>query len=120
MGWVRLRREGAAEFITGLGRTDEGSEGEERGITPFVTSSVLWSLYSFLMSPDDYWETICTAIAVGGDVDTTAAMAGAMSGAFLGIDAMPEDLARRVTDRGTWGFDDLVKLSRNCHKLAVP
>ena len=119
MGWVGLRREGAAEFITGLGTTDEESD-EEHGITPFVTSSVLWSLYSFLTSPDDYWETICTAIAVGGDVDTTAAMAGAMSGAFLGIDAIPKDLAWRVTDRGTWGFDDLVELSRDCHKLAVP
>jgi hypothetical protein len=50
------------------------------GISPFVTSSVLWSLYSFLRSPDDYWEAICTAIAVGGDVDTTAAMTGAIAG----------------------------------------
>jgi hypothetical protein len=52
---------------------------------------VLWSLYSFLTSPDGYWETICTAIAVGGDVDATAAMAEAMSGAFLGLDAIPDD-----------------------------
>jgi ADP-ribosylglycohydrolase len=120
MGWVGLRREGAAEFITGLGRTDEESGGEERGIAPFVTSSVLWSLYSFLMSPDDYWETICTAISVGGDVDTTAAMAGAMSGAYLGVDGLPKNLARRVTDRGEWGFDELIELARGCHKLAVP
>lgn len=120
IGWVGLRREGAAEFITRLDRTNEESGGEERGITPFVTSSVLWSLYSFLTSPDDYWETICTAITVGGDVDTTAAMAGAMSGAFLGIDAIPENLARCINDRSTWGFDDLVKLSRDCHKLVMP
>src|SRR5206468_624743 len=46
------------------------------GITPFVVSSVLWSLYAFLRTPDDFWETMRTAIAVGGDVDTTAAMAG--------------------------------------------
>lgn len=119
VGWVGLRREGAAEFIAGLGRTDEES-GRERGIAPFVTSSVLWSLYSFLMSPDDYWETIYTAIAVGGDVDTTAAMAGAMSGAYLGLDGLPKDLARRVTDQGEWGFDELVELAQGCHKLAVP
>jgi ADP-ribosylglycohydrolase len=119
MGWVGLRREGAAQFITGLGRTDEeASEGS--GITPFVTSSVLWSLYSFLTSPEDYWATICTAISVGGDVDTTAAMAGAMSGAFLGIDSLPKDLARSITDQGTWGFDELVKLARDIHKLTMP
>ncbi len=56
-----------------------------QGISAFVTPSVLWSLYAFLRSPDDYWETICTAIAVGGDTDTMAAMAGAISGARLGV-----------------------------------
>ena len=120
LGWVALQRQGAADFITKLGRTGEEVTEEEQGITPFVTSSVLWSLYSFLHNPDDYWETICTAIAVGGDVDTTAAMAGAMSGAFLGLDALPEDLAQHVVDCGEWGFDDLIKLARRCHKLAVP
>jgi ADP-ribosylglycohydrolase len=120
IGWVELRREGAAAFITRVGTTEEEAGREESGITPFVTSSVVWSLYSFLMSPDDYWETICTAISVGGDVDTTAAMAGAISGAYLGLGRLPGDLARRVTDQGTWGFDELVQLSRDCHKLAMP
>ena len=88
-----------------------------RGISPFVTTSVLWSLYSFLRTPEDYWETVCTAIAVGGDVDTTAAMAGAISGAYLGLDAIPLHLARCVTDRGTWGFSELVGLAHLCHRL---
>ena len=26
-----------------------------QAIVPFVTTSVLWSLYSFLRAPDDYW-----------------------------------------------------------------
>lgn len=81
------------------------------GISPFVTSSVLWSLYSFLSSPDDYWETVLTAIAVGGDVDTTAAMAGAISGAYLGLGAVPGELARRLNDQGRWTFDELVDLA---------
>ncbi len=84
------------------------------GISPFVTSSVLWSLYSFLRSPNDYWETILTAIAVGGDVDTTAAMAGAISGAYLGLGAVPGDLAQSLNDRGRWGRDELVGLA---HRL---
>jgi hypothetical protein len=33
---------------------------------------------------------------------------------------MPEHLARRVTDRGTWGYEELIELSRGCHKLAIP
>jgi ADP-ribosylglycohydrolase len=85
------------------------------GVSPFVVSSVLWSLYAFLRTPDDYWETICTAIAVGGDVDTTAAMAGAISGARVGLKGLPLDLARSLTDQGTWGYDDLVTLAHQCH-----
>jgi ADP-ribosylglycohydrolase len=88
-----------------------------QGISPFVVSSVLWSLYSFLRSPEDYWETVRTAIAAGGDVDTTAAMAGAISGAYLGLDAVPRSLAKHLNDRGSWGFRDLVDLARKCHAV---
>ncbi len=76
---------------------------------------MLWSLYSFLRSPDDYRQTIRTAIAVGGDVDTTAAMAGAISGARLGLVAVPQDLTHRLTDRGTWGLAELSALADECH-----
>ena len=114
--WVPLPAEEAATLVSGIGHNPDYPD-EVRGISPFVTTSVLWSLYSFLRSPDDYWETVCTAIAVGGDVDTTAAMAGAISGAYLGLDAIPERWARRVTDRGTWGYDELVELACRCHRL---
>lgn len=95
-----------------------GQEGERvrrgGGITPFVTGSVLWSLYCFLRSPDDYWETVCTAIAAGGDTDTTAAMAGAVSGARLGLEGLPPLLAMKVNDRGRWGYEELVDLAEAC------
>ena len=70
-----------------------------------------------MRSPDDYLKTLRTAIAVGGDVDTTAAMAGAMSGAHLGFGVVPRGLARRLTDRGTWGLAELVALADQCHKM---
>jgi ADP-ribosylglycohydrolase len=108
--------EAALPVISRLGLTGDYDNGWE-GITPFVTSSVLWSLYSFFREPDDYWATISTAIAVGGDVDTTAAMAGAISGAYLGLDALPLQHASRLTDRGTWGLSDLVALAHGCHAL---
>jgi ADP-ribosylglycohydrolase len=89
------------------------------GISPFVTGSVLWSLYSFLRTPEDYWETICTAITPGGDVDTTAAMAGAISGAHLGLEAIPSDLAHRLTDQGAWGYPELAVLADQCYELKM-
>ncbi len=114
--WIDLPPTAAAEIITEAG-LPEGYERRWPGISPFVIPSVLWSLYAFLRSPDDYWETLCTSIAVGGDVDTTAAMAGAISGAYLGLAAIPDDLARSVNDRGSWAYQDLVNLARQCHRL---
>jgi ADP-ribosylglycohydrolase len=84
-----------------------------------VTGSVLWSLYSFLRTPGDYWGTICAAIAVGGDVDTTAAMAGAISGSYLGLEAIPLHLSQRLTDQGTWGFAELIELAHKCYELKM-
>lgn len=87
------------------------------GISPFVVPSVLWSLYSVFRSPEDYWETICTAIAAGGDVDTTAAMAGAISGAYLGIGEIPRHLADRLNDKDTWKVAELVRLAETAAEI---
>jgi ADP-ribosylglycohydrolase len=113
--WVDLPAKEAAPLISSVGRTPDYVD-RWPGISPFVTSSVLWSLYAFLKNPDDYWETIRTAIAVGGDVDTTAAMAGAISGAHLGLEAVPLNLTHRLTDQGTWGQADLIDLADQCYE----
>lgn len=118
-GWLALAPEAASGPISRAG-LEPGHGSDWPGISPFVVPSVLWSLYAVLRSPDDYWETMCTAIAVGGDVDTTAAMAGAVSGARVGLEGLPLDLARRLGDRGTWGFEELVALARAAHALASP
>jgi len=89
-------------------------------ITPFVVPSVLWSLRAVLAWPDDYLAAMASAIGCGGDVDTTAAMAGAVSGARLGLAALPKDLAGRLTDRGTWGLADLVALADEAWAAARP
>ncbi len=112
---VNLTPEQAAPLISRCGPPD--FEDDWKWISPFVVPSVLWSLYSFLRTPEDYWETISTAIEVGGDVDTTAAMAGAISGAHLGLNRLPLGLARRLTDQGTWGFSELAELAHLCYEV---
>jgi ADP-ribosylglycohydrolase len=114
--WLPLPPEEAVTRISVEGLEHQLAH-EWRGISPFVVGSMLWSLYSFLKNPDDYRETIRTAIAVGGDVDTTAAMAGAISGAHLGLDAVPLNLTHRLTDRGTWGQADLIDLADQCYEI---
>ncbi len=114
--WTNLRPEDAVVPISRSG-VGPGYQDSWEGISPFVVGSVLWSLYSFFRSPDDYMETVRTAIAVGGDVDTTAAMAGAISGTYLGLGGLPTDLASRITDQGTWGYSELVELAHRCYVL---
>jgi len=116
--WVSMAPGEAARHVHMSG-LDPAHVASWQGISAFVTPSVLWSLYSFLRSPDDYWETICTAIGVGGDTDTMAAIAGAISGARLGGSALPPELVSRLTDRGDWQASDLIQLAESCSMIAA-
>jgi ADP-ribosylglycohydrolase len=115
--WAHLAPDEAARHLHDE-RLDPAFSGEWRGISAFVTPSVVWSLYAFLRTPDDYWATVCTAIGVGGDTDTMAAIAGAISGARLGPGALPARLVERLNDRGGWGRDALIELARRAARLA--
>jgi len=84
------------------------------GISAHVTTSVCWSLYAFLRSPDHYWQTLCTAIEVGGDTDTVASMAGSIAGARVGLAALPTDLIGQLNDRGEWDGSALQALAIRC------
>ncbi len=95
----------------------EPNYNRHKGISGFVISSVLWSIYSFLHTPRDYFESICTAIRVGGDVDTTAAMTGAISGAYLGLEKLPLEIAKKINDKGTWDFNSLIELAYNTYEI---
>ena len=117
--WVSLDPVAAARHVHEAG-LDPAHMDRWQGISAFVTPSVLWSLYAFLRSPDDYWETICVAIGVGGDTDTMAAMAGAISGARLGVASLPPDLLGHLTDQGDWGADELTELALSCARMLEP
>lgn len=115
--WLGLPVNESLAKIAPLGNPPESLDDWE-GITPWIVPSILWPLYAFLSSPANYWETICTAIAGGGDTDTTVAMAGAISGAFLGIDAIPPDIAQKLTDLGKWGYGPMLSLADLAFHLA--
>ena len=60
--------------------------------------SVMTSILCFVDSPDDYVATIARAIGQGNDVDTLAAMAGAISGARVGLSGIPDYLVDCLED----------------------
>ncbi len=53
--------------------------------------SVVTAVSCFLLWPDSYEEAVSNAILLGGDTDTIAAMTGAISGAHLGVQAIPSN-----------------------------
>ncbi len=55
-----------------------------------VHQAVPMALYCFMRHPESFAEMLHQAIFIGGDTDTIASMAGAISGAFLGQAAIPE------------------------------
>ena len=54
-----------------------------------VHRSQPFSVYCFLQHPKSFSETLFCAVLNGGDRDTMGAMACAISGAYLGVDAIP-------------------------------
>jgi ADP-ribosylglycohydrolase len=66
------------------------------GISPFVVPSVAMALFAFLREPNDFRAAMQVALRAGGDVDTTGAMVGALSGAHLGMLGIPARLRKGV------------------------
>jgi ADP-ribosylglycohydrolase len=56
--------------------------------------------------PDDPWQACLLAASLGGDCDTIAAMAGAVSGACHGVEAFRPE-ARAVIDAHGLGLAEL-------------
>ena len=94
--WLTLDEMAALEAIVSASGQPPHRRGF--GISVQVEATVLASLYAFLKHPNDYRATVELAIRVGGDVDTTAAIAGAICGAHNGVDAIPRNLVASVKD----------------------
>jgi poly(ADP-ribose) glycohydrolase ARH3 len=77
---VRILLEGA----------DRSKVATELGNTVEAFNSVPTAIYSFLSHRDSFKAAILFATSLGGDTDTIAAMTGAISGAYLGIESVPD------------------------------
>jgi ADP-ribosylglycohydrolase len=112
--WIELPFDQAITRISQSGKPEMTSTFWNK-ISPYVIPTVLCSLYSFLCNKDNFMNTIATSIKVGGDVDTTSAISGAVSGAFLGIDAIPKIYSEIVIDQGKWGYSQLMSLAEQLY-----
>ena len=61
-------------------------------VTTVASHSVPTAIASFAPTPESFEETIGNVILLGGGTDTLAAMAGALSGAYLDVARLPSKL----------------------------
>jgi len=78
--------------------------------------SVPAALLCFLAHPDRFRDSVAAAVNLGGDADTIGAMAGAISGARLGYEAIPEDW-RDGLENGESGRDYVIELGRQLYRV---
>ena len=71
------------EDIFEIGEDDIKSSG-------YVVDSLEASLWS-LLNTDNYKDSIITAVNLGGDTDTIAAITGSMSGIIYGVNSFPKE-----------------------------
>lgn len=66
-----------------------------------VQESMPFAIYSFVSNASSFEDCLYCAIMHGGDRDTLGAMAGAISGAYLGVEAIPSRWRRKLENRET-------------------
>lgn len=69
------------------------------GTDTTAQNSVPFAIFAFLKSRDSFEETIFNAVLSGGDRDTLGAMAGGISGAYLGINTIPTRWHKKLENR---------------------
>jgi ADP-ribosylglycohydrolase len=85
---VAERLELAARFLTA--GMDIAEALARLGTGGHVVETVASAFFCFLFTPVDFEQTVSRAVEGGMDSDTTAAIAGAISGAYNGLQAIPE------------------------------
>jgi ADP-ribosylglycohydrolase len=61
--------------------------------------AVAMALYCFLKSPRDYRKTVLAGTNIDGDSDSVALIAGAISGAYNGIQSIPQEWINQIENK---------------------
>lgn len=72
---------------------------ERIGRSVAVQESMPFAIYSFLHHPTSFEDCLFCAVLNGGDRDTLGAMAGAISGAYLGLESIPENWRQKLENK---------------------
>ena len=85
------------------------------GNSGYCVDSFAAALYWFLRAEGKFDNMIIGAANGGGDSDAIAAMAGAMFGAWFGLEAIPEKWLEKLE-----GYEEIKQLASNIYHIAIP
>lgn len=74
------------------------SLGQQKGISGYVYRTVPVALYAWYRHFGDFEETVSSVLDCGGDTDTVGAIAGAMAGAVVGEEGIPQSWLSGLRD----------------------
>jgi poly(ADP-ribose) glycohydrolase ARH3 len=94
---MRHKMQAVTDYLAESAKPEAVADTVGRSIS--APESVPFAVYAFLAAPDDFEACLDTAMLHGGDRDTLAAMAGSISGAYLGESAIPEPWRARIEHR---------------------
>ena len=94
---IATRMEMVRDLIAGGASPEAAASAIGRSVS--VHESMPFAIYAFLRHPDSFKDCLFCAVLNGGDCDTLGAMACAISGAYLGIDAIPEAWRAKLDKR---------------------
>jgi len=90
--WPAICRKLTSALAEGKSVAEFADElGLQRGVTGYAYHSVPVALYAWLRHPGDFRAALIAALNCGGDTDTVGAMVGALMGASLGRNAIPQE-----------------------------
>ena len=87
---------------------------EEIGTGKYVLESIPAALCCFINSPSSFEETLLNAVNAGGDTDSIAAMAGALSGALNGASAIPMRWLMELENK-----EEIIILANRLHDIVM-
>lgn len=70
--------------------------GWERGISGCIVPTTVMSVYCFLRYPTNFERAVTSAIRLGGDTDSVAAIVGGLVGAHIGYGKLPARLVEQI------------------------
>ncbi len=73
------------------------------------------ALCAFLSHADSFEEAVTFAVSLGGDTDTIGAMAGAIAGAYHGLEGIPGEWLEVLENTGK-GRDYVLRLAARLHE----